>query len=77
MTLPYLERGPLWLWRDSTQSRLNLESGGARARIVDINMASNGVIYSVDSVLGIPNRNMVQKLKHGLFTRLEVNSIED
>ena len=68
MKSSYFDSG-YWFWHDSRDRTLYSELRGSRAKVVDVKMARNGVIYSIDSVLGIPNQNIAQKLEHGLFSR--------
>lgn len=69
MESSYFDTGQYWFWHDSRDKTFYTEMKGSRAKIIDVRMARNGVIYSVDTVIGIPNQNIAQKLEHGLFSR--------
>ena len=52
----------VWFWLED--GRLHLDGGGVEARVVEPNIgATNGVIHSIDRVLGIPQNNLYEKLE--------------
>ena len=46
-----------------------VEVDGSRAKVLDIKMSSNGIIMSIDTVLGLPYQTVGQKVKKILFAR--------
>ena len=51
----------------SDKKELFVESGGTRAKIVDIKVASNGVIMAIDNIFGLGNQFIQKKLENKLF----------
>ena len=58
-----------FFWKQSDSEDLYVESGGVTAKIVDIRIASNGVIISIDNVLGRADTSIKDKLENMIYTR--------
>ena len=60
---------PYYFWRGTSEddNGYYVEVQGTRAKVLDIKMSSNGVIMSIDTVLGLPHHTVGQKIKQLLF----------
>ena len=65
----YLDTGQFYFWRNVETQRSFVEIRGTRAEIIGVRIASNGVIFTIDSVLGRAQQSLGDRISEQLFAR--------